>query len=193
MVKSFTLSITILVLVGLSTVAALNVEGPTGEQLNGDISEIDQQLGTARGLAAKYQEGSALRTQVDLQISILETTRAMLDQKRRSLFRGISLSYSVKGVLLKPPSADTITAMQKEISRAQSDADAAEAKASQYTGGLLQITTLMEAQTHRVRVAVLKEQLAIAVVGLGAVPRGPDAGPQRQPKVGQTIDDKGAL
>lgn len=193
MIKAITLSIISLVLVGLGTVAALNIQGPTREQLNGDISEIDHQLGVAQGVATKYQEGSALRTQVDLQISILETTRSMLEQKRRSLFRGISLSYSVNGIILKPASADAIASIQKEIDRAQSEANAADAKASQYTGGLLQLTALMEAQTNRVRAAVLKEQLAIAVLGLAAVPRGPEAGLQPTPKVGQTVDDKGAL
>jgi hypothetical protein len=193
MIKAITLLITTLVLVGLGTVAALNIQGPTREQLNGDINEIDHQLGVARGLTTKYQEGSALWTQLDLQISTLETTRSMLDQKRRSLFRGISLSYSVNGIILKPASADTITSIQKEIDKAQSEANAAEAKASQYTGGLLQVTALMEAQTNRARAAALKEQLAIAILGLAAVPRGPDVGPQRAPKAGQTVDDKSAL
>jgi hypothetical protein len=115
MIRIITLSITILVILGLSAVAALNIQGPTREQLGRDISEIDHQLKNARGLATKYQEGSALRTQAELQISILETTRTMLDQKRRSLFRGISLSYSVNGIVLRPASADTITSIQEEI------------------------------------------------------------------------------
>jgi hypothetical protein len=192
MIRIITLSIT-LVLLGFGAVAALNIQGPTREQLSRDISEIDHQLKNARGLAPKYQEGSALRTQVELQISILETTKAMLDQKRRSLFRGISLYYSVNGIVLRPASADTITSIQKEIIGALSEADAAEARAAQYSGGLLQVTALMEAQTNRVRAALLKEQLAMKILGLEAVPRRTDAGPQPAPKIGQTTDDKGAL
>jgi hypothetical protein len=51
----------------------------------------------------------------------------------------------------------------------------------------------MEAQTNRVRAALLKEQLAMTMLGLAAVPRRTEVGPQPAPKIGQSTDDKGAL
>jgi hypothetical protein len=109
------------------------------------------------------------------------------------VLRGISLSYAVNGLALKPASSDAVSSIQKEIGIAQADVDAAEARASRYTGGILQVTTLMEAQTNRVRASVLKLQLAIAVLGLATVPQGQEAGLPHAPAVGHTVDDKGAL
>jgi hypothetical protein len=171
---------------------AVNAGGPSPDQLAKDIAEVDAEIKEATATAALYGEGSVLRLQIDLRANVLKTTRAMLNQKRRSWLRGIDLGYQVAGRPVEPASAAEIKEIEAAIADANSAMAKAQAKADLYSGGLVQVMALVEVQTQAARKAIEQQRLALARIGMalpttGTQPRKPP------PPTGQTIDEKGAL
>ena len=170
---------------------AVSALGPSPEQLAADIAEIDTTLVDAREVASKYGPESVLGVQLALRIAVLETTRAMLDQKRLSWLRGIDLEYRVEGRAMGLIDRETEVAAQDEIDATIASAAAAKAKAALYSGGLLQGLALVDEQTQLTTVALIKQRLALARLGM-SLPTTVQNAPSSLP-AGQIVDDKGAL
>lgn len=68
-----------------------------------------------------------------------------------------------------PANAETIGAISSEIEAAKQKAEEADARAAKYSGGLLQLTGMLEAQTARLTESILRQKRALAEVGLGAL------------------------
>jgi hypothetical protein len=171
---------------------ALNAYGPSDEQLGADIQDLDKRLEAARSFGERFGEGSLLRVQNDLEVAFLRSTRAMLDQKRKAWLRGISLSYNAEIGTGRPGNPEAIRAIDSEIDDAQRKIKEADARAAQYTGGLLQITGILEAQTARVTEAVLRQKRALTEIGLGALAPSPTV-PKSSTPIGRSKNDKDAL
>src|SRR5262245_29478785 len=91
-----------LLLVAGASFAALNASGPTTAELESDISEVQHQIEDVRAFSAQYGEGSPIRGFAGLRLAILETTKAMLDQKRKSWLRGVNITFVIKGNPVSP-------------------------------------------------------------------------------------------
>jgi hypothetical protein len=178
--------------ISVGSYAALNVSGPSNEQLSADIEDLDKRIENAKSVGERFGEGSVLRVQSDIELAFLRSTRAMLDQKQKAWLRGISLSYNAEIGSGQPANAETIRAINSEIEEAKEKAKEADARAAKYTGGLLQLTGLLEAQTARVTESILRQKRALAEVGLGALAPSPTISQPSTP-IGRTKDDKGAL
>jgi len=180
------------VVIGGISFAAINASGPSTADLLTDISEVQQQIEETKAFGAQYREGSALRGVVDLRLAVLETTRAMLEQKRRSWLRGINLTFTAEGNLVPPVDKETVAAITQEVDKAKRDAASAHSRAAQYSGGLIQSMALLEEQTHLVTLAAAQMRLTMARYGI-RIADVSKAKTQAPPPVGKIIDDKGAL
>lgn len=162
--------------------------GPSTGELTADIQELNSQIAAAEDRAGNYGEGSALRAMIELEIAVLSTTRAMIDQRRRAWMRGISLDYIVDGRSVEPADPETFSGIELEISSVKSKIEEARAQAAQYSGGLVLAMALLEEHTNRATLAMLQQRLAISRFGI-AIPRTAKGGGP----IGQSIDEEGAL
>src|SRR5262249_8715993 len=87
--------------------------------------------------------GGLIRSQIALRLSILETTRAMLQQKQKSWLRRISLQYPLAGSPTACASASQLGGIDSEIAAAKDRIDDARREASRYSGGI--VLSLIEA------------------------------------------------
>lgn len=176
-----------------TTIAALYAaSGPTSEELAGDIAGVEQRIREASDRAAQYNDGSLLRVQVETELAVLRTTRALLDQKRLSWFRGIELRYTISGQEIREPSPEAVAEMRSEIARLEGEIDAASAKADQYTGGMIRAMALMEEQTLRVTLAFARQRLVMSRFRM-EIPAGSTSPANKDPPLGRSTNDKGAL
>lgn len=168
---------------------AINMAGPSPEELAADMAAIDAEIAEAKVALVQYS-GGAIVSQVHVRLAVLTTTRAMLDQKRRSWLRGIDLRYYVDGAAVPRSDAATIEALLRDRDAALANAETAKSKAALYSGGAILAIILVEEQTHRATAALVGEQIAMAKLGIAlpTLPATPPAVP-----VGQSIDDRGAL
>lgn len=144
---------------------------PTKTALDGDISAVDGEIAAAQSQASSYGQGSLLQILASGRLEILNATKTMLEQKRTSLLRGISLSYTVGG---KPwsaaspdelkPLADDLAAQEVKVKIAQDNASA--------TGGLLAILAAVDVGIEQMTEAMLRQRYLAAKHGL---PYGPAA------------------
>jgi hypothetical protein len=176
--------------IAAAAVAASNVRGPTTEVLRQDLIEVEAEIKEAQTAVAQYGSGSLIAAEIQLRVAILQTTKSMLEQKERSWLRGIDLSYVVDGRKLSPDPA-LISRLQKDLATAEAEAAAAREKASLYSGGLVQAMALAEEQTHLVTRAAIRQNIALAGIGL-TFPAAAAAESQPAP-IGQTVDEEGAL
>ena len=72
----------------------------------------------------------------------------MLDQKRRSLLRGIRLDYRIDGVPLSPLPPEELAKIQADLDALDEQIATAEAEAARYRGGLIQGLALSTLATH---------------------------------------------
>lgn len=186
----------VLTLGAVAAYAAVNAQGPTTEELEADLATLDEALAGARAELSSFNEGSLLHTNALLHIQMLENTRAMIDQKRLSWLRGISLSYVVQGQEIAPADPAVIDALNQEIEDLTQQTIDAEIRSNQY-GGLVGTMALVEVQTSRVTMAMARQKLFAARYGISWPLLDVDLG-NGAPKVPETplsrsVDDKGAL
>jgi hypothetical protein len=113
------------------------------------------QLKEAQTEAAKYS-GGAIKALLDLRIEILRNTLAMLDQKRSSYVRLITLRFTVDGRPISAASDAQLREIEEEIKQVESKVAEAKREVSRYTGGLLQSLSLMKVATEEVSASTLR-------------------------------------
>jgi hypothetical protein len=91
----------LLVVLASAAIVGLAMAGPSDEGLSTDLAQVRQDIVDASAEAYRYGEG-LLRSLILLRTEILKNTEAMLDQKQRSLLRGIRLDYRIDGIPLLP-------------------------------------------------------------------------------------------
>jgi hypothetical protein len=162
----------LLVLLALTTAAltavlaevALRPEISTLE-IDRDREAINSQLKEAQTEAAKYS-GGAIKALLDLRIEILRNTLAMLDQKRSSYVRLITLRFTVDGRLISAASDAQLREIEEEIKQVESKVAEAKREVSRYTGGLLQGLSLMKVATEEVSASTLRWKFYSAKYGI---------------------------
>jgi hypothetical protein len=166
-----------------------NFSGPDTETLAQDISRLDEQIAQAEVDAATYTPSSLAGTQARVRLMVVKTTRDMLEQKRLAWFRGIALHYQIDGLAIRDLSKEEMARLEAERASAKSKADAAHAKAAQYTGGLVQGLAIAEEQTELLTLAFIDLQRVTGRWSI-ALPRPVET---TTTPLGRSTNDKGAL
>lgn len=149
--------------------AAVNFRGPTSEDLVREMAVIDRELALAERNLAAYRDKPLIAEQVTLRIVVLETTRAMLDQKRLSWLRGLKLIYRVDGWEVMP-SREALAALQAQLADAEAGRLTARRWAASSTNDVTRNMALALEQVHLLTDAAIRQQIALAGLGLALPP-----------------------
>ncbi len=165
---------------------------PSTQALDADLATVRTQIKAANDEDAQYA-GGAIKAMILTRREILETTEAMLEAKRASLIRRIDLQYFVDGHRIAPAS-------EKQLSQIKSDIDKEAVKlsrdleqASHYSGGLLQVMSLVAAVTDRVTIAQLELAYYSAKYGAAVPIAVSSASPGAGGAPGKIVGDKRAF
>jgi hypothetical protein len=183
----------ILSIIGISAalafLAVFLVSDPSTKTLDADLITIRKDVVDAQSESAKYS-GGLLKSFIEVRVEILRSTEAMLVAKRTSLLRRIDLAYVVDGKHVPPAKLSDI---EIDIVDAKKRIGAAEQKAAQYSGGLIQMLELTSVTTERMTLAQLYFAYYSAKYDLPSpnafVPRSKAA----PPNPGTVVPDKDAL
>ncbi|MCP2221706.1 hypothetical protein [Bradyrhizobium elkanii] len=161
-------------------------------EIDRDRAALAAALKSAQSELDKYQ-GGAIKALLDARVEALRHTATMLEQKRASFIRRISLSYTIDGRRLAPASdralddiLDELTAAQKRVTLAKADAD-------RYSGGLVQSIKLLTVATEELSEAQLRMKFYTAKYGLPLPLLNPTNAQQKTDPPGKVASDKDAL
>jgi cob(I)alamin adenosyltransferase len=189
MLKAFSV---IAAAIALSVAAAITIvhkAGPSTSELDADIASIRAEITTTDADMARYSGGLML-LQIQLRYAILQNTLAMLEQKRASFLRGITLTYQDQVQRIATPNDDSTAA--SDLAKARSDARAAEREAALYSGGLIQTMALVREATAKVTEAAIEQRIALMKLGI-PIPSPSGAVPPPPKSPGKPTSDKEAL
>lgn len=164
---------------------------PTQAELDGDLQVLDGEIAEAKTAAAKYDKGLLVAV-ILARLEILETTRAMLQQKRSSILRGINLAYTVDGQGWKPASEADLKAVGAELGKQQARTQIADIKAAG-AGGLLGIMAKVEAQAEHLTETMLLQRALAAKYGLPYAKVVADTAEQQKEALGKIVKDQDGL
>jgi len=146
------LFLAILLLAGCSNV-------PSTEEIDRDIGLLDKDIEEATTIVQDYS-GGLLAILANVRLGVLQSTKAMLDQKKTGLKRYISISYSVDGKKYSPPENknDLLQELKQDIESLKIDLVKAEKESEQYGGGLLGVLSLTKLATVENSIAFLEQR-----------------------------------
>ena len=157
-----------------------------------EIAEQEKLLGKAREEFERFS-GGLIRVVIEMRVEIGELTLAILRQRQILLSHGITLP--AHKVPVGATSPELLAEIEGEIQRKTTEIENTEAEARRYTGGLIQVTLLMRAETEKLSLAMLQQrrlslkyQIGLPTIG---VPAGGNRGSTKPP--GKIVDDKEAL
>lgn len=183
--------------VGL-TVAILQIlrDEPSGTiEIDRDRQALNDQLTSTRADAAKYS-GGLIKSLIEVRVQVIQNTLSMLDQKRASILKRISLHYTIAGDAVTEATDTELIAILKEIEQAEARATASRTEAERYSGGLVHAMALAKAATDDLSVSQLRLKFYSAKHGLSLIPikgSGPSSS-EPEPALGKNIvSDKDAL
>lgn len=153
-------------------------------QLDGDIAKTEAEM--------KQYKGGLIRTLVEARLAILNTSRAMLDQKRHSLLRGIDISYTIEGQPWTPATEAQLKDIGEALGTQQAKVKIAEIKADT-SGGLIGVMARVEAQVERMTEAMLQQRALAAKFGLPYAPVAAEEAKKQKEALGTIVADPDAL
>ena len=145
----------------------LTLSDPSTDDLDRDIASIRAEITSATDESGKYS-GGLLKGLIDTRTEMLRLTEAMLDAKRKSILRRVNLRFEIEGHSVAPSAASDLAKIESDLSEARNRIAAAEARAGQYTGGMVQALGLVTAETERLTLAQLQMAYYSAKYGLSA-------------------------
>lgn len=193
--KNTLIAIMAVAIVVLGALVGILLEEPQTStvEIDQDRAAVSVQIAEAKQLAAKYSGGVILGL-INLRMSVLELTDAMLEQKRTSFLRRINLSFRAPLDAAKPASDTELNEILKELDQAQSRATESRKDAARYAGGLVQGIALMKAETDEIAVSQLRLKFYSAKHGFPILPTIPVDKPNAAaPPLGKVVSDKDAL
>lgn len=134
------------------------------------LTKMKQELLTVREeiSVAKLQQGQyaggLLKTLINVRVEVLKTNEALLDQRVQALESGAKITLVVQAIQDDPIRAAQLAA---EIELQQVKLAQFKAEAARYSGGLVQLMSLVSAATAANTVAMLEQQYLVAKYGLG--------------------------
>lgn len=187
------MTIAVLVLGSAVGVLLRNDPATSDMELDRDRATLAGQIAAAKAESEKYS-GGAVKAFIDLRIAILETTDAMLEQKRTAVFRRLHLSYPMNIQQSSPGSSADLDAIITELQQAEKKADASRLRASTYSGGLAQGIALLTAETDELSVSSLRLKFYSVKHGFPLLPVSFDPKPQAEKALkGKIVGDKEGL
>lgn len=163
MLKATSIIIASAVTAALTAAAVVTQPGPPPADLLADIAAVQTDIKVAEAEAA--QTSGLLGVEANLRLRVLRSTEAMLEQRRLGFLRRIQIVYrdDAPGALIPP---EEVARIEKEIAARTAELSAAEAEASRYSGGLLQVMALVQAATAKATLATLHQQQTLARHGI---------------------------
>jgi hypothetical protein len=134
-------------------------------EIDQDRAAIQSEIAEAKVESEKYA-GGLIKTLLDLRIAILRNTMAMLDQKRTSFIRRISLNYMIEGHRVSPAGDNELNEILEELVQAERKVTESKREAEQYTGGLLQAMLSLKVATDELSVSQLRLKFYSAKYGI---------------------------
>src|SRR5690349_18708390 len=145
--------ITLIVLIALGEAALVVALSQAPQistlEIDRDRAALEAELTKAEAEFAEYS-GGAIKTLIELRIAVLKNTRAMLDQKRTSFIRMITINYTIDGQAAREASDKELNEILSDLAAAEQTIAAAKTEADQYSGGLIRVMALMKAATEEV-------------------------------------------
>jgi len=187
--KTFMTMVAAVALSASVAAAVVHGAGPSTAELDADIASTKAEIAAAEAQAALYSGGLIL-IQMQLRAAILKNTLAMIEQKRESFFRGITLNYQEPTPRIS--AANDEAAAVSELEKARSDATAAQREATIYSGGLLQSMALVREATARTTEAAVEQRIAFMKLGI-PLPYLSGTNPPVSKSPGKATSDKNAL
>lgn len=147
----------ILFLAALLLAGCSNV--PSTEEIDRDIGLLDKEIKEVTATAQDYS-GGLLGILANVRLETLQSTKAMLEQKRTGLKRYIPVSYSVDGKKYSPPENknDLLKELEQDIENLKNDLAKAEKESDQYGGGLLGVLSFTQVATIKNSIAFLEQR-----------------------------------
>lgn len=189
MIKTSATIIAAVVLSASVAAAVVHGAGPSTAELDAEIASTKTEIAAADAEAASYS-GGLIFVQTQLRVAILKNTLAMLEQKRASFLRGITLNYQEPTPRISAPADDT--AALAELDKARGDAKAAQREAAMYSGGLIQTMALVREATAKTTEAAIEQQIVFMKLGI-PLPSLSGTNPPVPKSPGKTTSDKNAL
>lgn len=188
------LSIVLIALIGANgwyTWYQLRRAQPDTTILDQDIASIDKEVAEAKSEVGKYNKG-LLQVLIQARLEILNTSRAMLDQKRTSVLRSIDLRYTVEGQAWTPATDEQLKAIAADLGAQQAKTKLAEFKADG-SGGLIGMMAKLEAQVEQMTEAMLMQRAYAAKYGLPYAPAAARESEEQQEALGKIVPDPDGL
>jgi hypothetical protein len=162
-------------------------------EIDRDRAAVATSITQAKEEATKYS-GGFIKSFIELRLSILRVTDAMLEQKREAIIRRITMVYPVD---FKPAAAASEAELNEiiaEIKQAEDRLAASKKEASKYTGGLVQGLALMKAETDDIAVSQLRLKFYSAKHGFPILPVVPPSDAQKPAApLGKIVGDRDGL
>ncbi len=154
--------------------AAISFRGPSAEDLMRDLAVVERELALAERTLAQYSDRPLIAEQVALRVALLQTTRAMLDQKRLSWLRGVKLIYRVEGSEVVP-NRDALTDLEARLADAEAGMLTARTWAARSTNEVAKNMAMALEQVHLLTHAAVRQQMALEGLGMAVPPPPPTA------------------
>ena len=132
---------------------------PSTEEIDGDIDLLNKEIKEATATVKDYS-GGLIGILANVRLETLQSTKAMLVQKKTGLTRYIPVSYSIDGKIYSPPENknELIEELGQDIESLQKDLAKAEKESKQYSGGLLGVISLTQVVTVKNSIAFLEQR-----------------------------------
>jgi hypothetical protein len=140
--------------------AAVTFRGATTEELMHDLAVVEREIVRAQHDLEKFSDKPVLVDQIALRLAVLQTTQAMLEQKRESWFRGLKLIYRVDGLEVIPD-RDALAELQKRLSDTEAGMLTARRWAARADNDLAKNMALTLEQVHLLTQALIRQQMAL--------------------------------
>lgn len=180
----------------LAAVVAAPMPGAVAQNqpasVEASLVEVRARVQEADAERARLDEGLLL-SQVQVRLSVLRSTEAMLEQKRLASLLGIAVVWrdEVPACGILP---DDRLRIGREAERVRAEIAEAEQEAARYSGGLLQAMALVRAATAKVQLAVLDQGRVLADAGIPLrLPPAQDAPAAVPGPPGKAVPDAEAL
>ncbi len=164
---------------------------PSTQALDADLANIRTQIKAADNENTQYT-GGAIQALILVRRKILQTTEAMLEAKRASLIRRIDLQYVIDAHRIAPASKKQMLHIKNDIDDETAKLSRNIEQASHYSGGLIQVMSLVAAVTDRVTIAQLELTYYSAKYG-AAVPIAASSASPSAGAPGKIVGDKRAF
>jgi hypothetical protein len=161
---------------------------PTKTALDGDISAVESEIASAQSQSSSYAQGSLLQVLVSGRLEVLNATKAMLDQKRVSVLRGIAINYTLEGSPWSATSPDELKLLEDDLAAQKTKAREAEAKAT-VTAGLLAVLASVDAGIEQMTEAMLRQRYLAAKYGLPYGPAASQGLKKQRESLGNVVKD----